>query len=550
MPPPPPSASDWVNELLQAHSEVLEACTLYSSWERLMQATDHVNLRTTRSGATFSGYYTVNNPGFDLDNLLAQHYQDGLEQDEEDLVGADIAGEEEGIASNASSPLSSPPSTPAVSRAPSPSPQPAKRQKNAPPSPCDRASNPTTPDRPQPNIETPLGNQRKAAKKRNSRKSRKQKAQRREREGNFAPPPAALLRNARHLAAADFVEVPLNWEKQPVTSTGFTGLRGERDDTEYSLEDLIGPKAKVEGFKLINWDGRQTCGLAAPDGRVFGVLAGQPDDEGWTAVHEELAEEISKGGARVKFPQESREHRRGTFGAEAQGTSHGGGQTAPGNLKHSPAMTSLLLHLIGLTAMIRVAHFASSVFFNWAPALWLFYADHMRKLFDNDPTLEQNFARSVWACITINFGPQTVCYRHRDFGNLSFGWCAITALGSFNPNRGGHLVLWECGLVIRFPPGSTILIPSAIITHSNTKIGRRETRYSVTQYTAGAIFRWVQHGCKLDEQFYASLSRGEARKARKDNAGRWAKGAALWSKVGELQAAAREVVETLGGAQK
>jgi len=57
-----------------------------------------------------------------------------------------------------------------------------------------------------------------------------------------------------------------------------------------------------------------------------------------------------------------------------------------------------------------------------------------------------------------------------DFGNLPYGWCAITSLGPFDPKRGGHLVLWDLQLVIEFPPGSTILIPSAVLQHSNIPI--------------------------------------------------------------------------------
>ncbi|KAJ3886728.1 hypothetical protein GG344DRAFT_69418 [Lentinula edodes] len=41
---------------------------------------------------------------------------------------------------------------------------------------------------------------------------------------------------------------------------------------------------------------------------------------------------------------------------------------------------------------------------------------------------------------------------------------------------GGHLVLWDLGLVIRFPPGSTILFPSSLITHSTIPIQEGETR--------------------------------------------------------------------------
>lgn len=55
-------------------------------------------------------------------------------------------------------------------------------------------------------------------------------------------------------------------------------------------------------------------------------------------------------------------------------------------------------------------------------------------------------------------------------------------------------------LIIEFPAGSTIFIPSATLRHSNTAIGENETRSSFTQYTAGALFRWVDNGFKTDLQ--------------------------------------------------
>ena len=73
------------------------------------------------------------------------------------------------------------------------------------------------------------------------------------------------------------------------------------------------------------------------------------------------------------------------------------------------------------------------------------------------------------------------------------GWCCITALGDFDPTKGGHLVLWDLKLVIEFPPGSTVLLPSAAIAHSNTAIDCREMRCSFTQFTAGGLFRWTSH---------------------------------------------------------
>jgi len=85
-------------------------------------------------------------------------------------------------------------------------------------------------------------------------------------------------------------------------------------------------------------------------------------------------------------------------------------------------------------------------------------------------------------------GPRTVCEPHVDFANLPFGYCAITALGQYDFTKGGHLVLWECKLIIEFPPGATILIPLAIVKHSNISIGEKERRYSFTRYAAGGLF--------------------------------------------------------------
>ena len=100
------------------------------------------------------------------------------------------------------------------------------------------------------------------------------------------------------------------------------------------------------------------------------------------------------------------------------------------------------------------------IFSSWSPRLFKCYCDYLKELLKRHPELFPNFPNSPWASATINFGPKMVCFKHRDFNNLPFGWCAITSLGDFDPTLGGHLILWELKLVITFPPGSTILIPT------------------------------------------------------------------------------------------
>ncbi|KAF8172847.1 hypothetical protein K438DRAFT_2006771 [Mycena galopus ATCC 62051] len=144
--------------------------------------------------------------------------------------------------------------------------------------------------------------------------------------------------------------------------------------------------------------------------------------------------------------------------------------------------------------------FAKGIFCAWNPAIHTLYETTLDALHLDNSGLHCNFncSRSTFAAATINFGPKTVTKHHIDGLNLAWGWCTITALGDFNPDRAGHLVLWDLKLVIRFPPGSTILIPSAILRHSNVNIAEGEKCYSFTQFTAAGLFRWVDNGFKSD----------------------------------------------------
>jgi hypothetical protein len=108
------------------------------------------------------------------------------------------------------------------------------------------------------------------------------------------------------------------------------------------------------------------------------------------------------------------------------------------------------------------------------------------------------------AC-SINIGAQSISDDHRNVGNAPGVPCAITALGDFDPDNGGHLVLFDLKLIIRFPPGSTILIRSASLRHGNLRIQPGETRYSVIQYAAGRLARHVSYGFKTQ----AKLTRAE-----------------------------------------
>jgi hypothetical protein len=84
-------------------------------------------------------------------------------------------------------------------------------------------------------------------------------------------------------------------------------------------------------------------------------------------------------------------------------------------------------------------------------------------------------------------------------------------LGPYDHKKGGHLVLFDIDKIIEFPPGSHILIPSAVMRHANTAIQPDERRVGLTQYAAGALFRWVDNGfCKSKEVKRAVRARLDA----------------------------------------
>ena len=136
----------------------------------------------------------------------------------------------------------------------------------------------------------------------------------------------------------------------------------------------------------------------------------------------------------------------------------------------------------------------------YAPKLYQYYCTTMKELYDSDTALEPPFKGSVFASMSPN-PKKAVAHMHKDTGNLAFGWCGIQSLGHFDYKKGGHLILQELGLVVEFPPGSTILLPSASVTHGNTPIAAEETRSSLVHYSAGGLFRWVEYGCQKWEDF-------------------------------------------------
>ncbi|KAJ7885490.1 hypothetical protein B0H14DRAFT_2338710 [Mycena olivaceomarginata] len=261
------------------------------------------------------------------------------------------------------------------------------------------------------------------------------------------------------------------------------------------------------------------------DGRVYAVFAGHEANPNFKAeVHDPAVEAMEEALRQCSASDAEDSHHCGTLYQEYAGQSHGGGQFVPGTLQRGSVKAVLMLWLLSQAAFIRLAGFATGVFAGFAPDLYEYYAINMCAFYAKNPRSRRPFLNSIWSACTFNLGPQTCALGHRDYANLSFGLCAITALGNFDYTKGGHLILWDAKLILEFPPGTTILIPSAAIYHSNIPVAPGERRFSFTQYTAGGIFRWVQHGFRSEDSYWSSLSAAQRMAEVQKMAGRWEDG--------------------------
>ncbi|KAE9406007.1 hypothetical protein BT96DRAFT_811525, partial [Gymnopus androsaceus JB14] len=323
--------------------------------------------------------------------------------------------------------------------------------------------------------------------------------------------------------AGEPVEVPFSMADSRVASTVYEGARNVEEEgggRTWRLNELVGPKAKVK-FRLIQAVPGSSIPIVDNEGRIYALVV-YPNDSSIKQAAEEAAKLLRDSRNSCSFATKQRFSRRGDFGALNAGIAHGNGRTHPQNFCHNKTNAAVLEGLVASTPFQRLSGFATGVFKTWAPRLYDYCAEYLDKLLSSDSSLIRLFANSVLPAAAFNFGPQTVCLPHIDFSNLPFNWCWIWALGWYNWCKGGHIVLWDLKVVIEFPPGALAAIPSGVCRHSNTRIQRREERYSFTQYAPGANFRWVDNGFKVQTT------------PTQPQPGRWEMGLGLFSVTNEL----------------
>ncbi|KAJ7689825.1 hypothetical protein B0H17DRAFT_1134760 [Mycena rosella] len=243
----------------------------------------------------------------------------------------------------------------------------------------------------------------------------------------------------------------------------------------HCLPDFFGPKAIFHGFHVVEYLASGSRPIVNPIRKVCGIFSDCPPDANFMeTVHDPAVEAMEEARASCSISEKRQHHQHGNWANLTASDSMGGGQVQPEVLVNAVINTAVLIALLSNSAFIRYAGFATSA----CPTT---------------PT-SRPFLNGIWCAVTFNLGPWTCMLGHRDYTNLVFGWCAIMVLSNFDYRKRGHLILWDCKLIIQFPPGTTILTPSTALFHSNIPIADDERCYSFTQYTAGGIFWWIENG--------------------------------------------------------
>ncbi|KAI0063774.1 hypothetical protein BV25DRAFT_1801437, partial [Artomyces pyxidatus] len=279
--------------------------------------------------------------------------------------------------------------------------------------------------------------------------------------------------------------------------------------------------------------------------RIIAVLVGTPDESSPRAMEDTWVASMGRVATTLEATRVDNEdafaasldgHRRGTFAVLTAGVSYGGGQVVPGNLVHSEVRQSIVDELLANADVSRLAAFQSEALAAYFPKPYNDMCEALDALYEHDKDLKANFVNSAYPTITFNLGPRTVCRAHHDYSNYPGLPCAISALGSFDPDKGGELVLWGLKIRIRFPAASTALISSAGVEHGNTPVQEHETRYSTTQYFVGGLKRWVRHGFRPASSLPAALR-------KRLDAGQWEAQLDRLSKWGELEEDRKWLIE-------
>ncbi|KAG6847607.1 hypothetical protein H0H93_007078 [Arthromyces matolae] len=383
---------------------------------------------------------------------------------------------------------------------------------------------------------------------RNKNRDSRRRNNKRQRQQTTEDDNVKLHAKKRRIAALkEALQIKLDLKEDVVvTTTGWQGARtGPLPKKNFTKEEA----QKEYGLVHFPWDGRSSHLLLDQSLTIVGILLGRPRDKAeqpgeWNATCQDAFEALKIAASSMAFSEKETNHRRGPFPSVPHGISFGGGQEEPKHLSHGSEVKNQILENVMMQKSIqRICNFASEGLRLYSQRNYEYMEETMEALrqhYDECPEPRRRLRRpydqsvGVFPCRSFNLGEQSVSYPHKDDANLAQSWCSITPLGSFDATQGGQLILWDLGIVVDFPSGSTILIPSALVLHSNAPISLYKTRYAIIQYAAAGLFQWVENGFMSEAAWIARATKKQIQMRLEVQKNRWVEAAKMFTTLQEL----------------
>ncbi|KAJ3559100.1 hypothetical protein NP233_g11350 [Leucocoprinus birnbaumii] len=279
-----------------------------------------------------------------------------------------------------------------------------------------------------------------------------------------------------------------------------------------------------EPYQLVKWDRVTPKVIVDTEDTVIGALAGRPDDDSYLSRCSDLFDFMSEQAKTAKFTTKNLNHRRGPYPSSDTGITFGPGDQHIHYLRLQKEEARLAEELMQHGVVCDIHGFVESSIDVYAKRLYAYFKSYMDKIRahpsfqelevppgyrgkklsvragypdppDPDPVPPDYNVPSN----TQSWPPDVATEPHCDVMNLAFGWCGIVPLGRYKPERSALFVIHTLRLIIEFPPGSCILIPSAFLWHSNIPIHPDDQRASITFYASNGLFRFVDNDFQLEK---------------------------------------------------
>ncbi|KAJ7180031.1 hypothetical protein C8R43DRAFT_1117376 [Mycena crocata] len=319
-----------------------------------------------------------------------------------------------------------------------------------------------------------------------------------------------------------------SWSRSPTPRATIHIADGGRfdesliEDRDYEYEEVVGRDSLLH-FRLVSWGGGTPRAVFAKDSngdeQLVLMLGGRCRNCDW------LKDVVAPAMRHCEIATSSIQQTEAEKDAKKPPTLVGGvGHTfneptaAP-----IPLLNTLIFsQLLGTMAMKRLLGFGSGLLAAYCTAAFEALKNQKERFLEHDPRALYPTDSSVYSAVSLELGgPHCRGIPQGDPERSEVAsWSILTALGKYSALHGGHIIFWDLGLVVCFPVGASILIPSALVRYSFVKVRDHEKRYSILQYAGAGIGRWFQNGKRTDVEFAVNATAEEhaAREQRRVDA--------------------------------